>query len=35
MCSTGFELLNSYLGEKEELVVKKSELSFAADKELE
>jgi hypothetical protein len=35
MCSTGFELINSYLGEKGDLVVKKSELSFVADKELE
>lgn len=35
MSGTGFELLNCYLGDKGELVIKKSELSFAASKELE
>ena len=35
MSSTGFELVNAYLGEKGELIIKKTELSFAADKELE
>ena len=34
-CGTGFDLINAYLGEKGELVIKKTELSFAADKELE
>lgn len=35
MTDTGYELLNAYLGEKGELIVKKTEMSFAADKELE
>lgn len=35
MCGTGYELINAYLGEKGDLVIKKTELSFAADKELQ
>jgi hypothetical protein len=35
MSDTGFELINAYLGDKGELVIKKTELSFAASKELE
>ena len=35
MSGTGFELVNAYLGEKGDLIIKKTELSFAADKELE
>ena len=35
MSGTGFELVNAYLGENGELIIKKTELSFAADKELE
>ena len=35
MDGTGFELINAYLGEKGELIIKKTELSFASDKELE
>ncbi len=35
MCGTGYELINAYLGERGDLVIKKTELSFAADKELQ
>ena len=35
MSGTGFELVNAYLGERGDLIIKKTELSFADDKELE
>lgn len=35
MCGTSFELINAYLGEKGELIIKKTEQSFAVDSELE